>query len=51
MDDPGDIPQESQQDVEPELPPKADLQEYAERRKKNCNDDSNDVHWRFISLP
>src|SRR6185437_9100574 len=46
MDDAGDIAQQRQQDVEPELQPEPDLEEHAERRQEDGEEDADDVHWR-----
>src|SRR3546814_16384151 len=46
VDDAGNIAEQRQQDVQPEVPPEADLQEDPERGQKNGDDDANDVHDR-----
>lgn len=48
------VAENRQQDVDPELKSESDLQEYAERRNKNRQDDANNVHAHTnakISIP
>src|SRR5690349_14155889 len=46
MDDAGNIAEQRQEDVEPELQPEADLEEHAKRRQDDGEEDAHDVHWR-----
>lgn len=47
MDDPGDVAENRQQDIEPEVQTYAHLQEYSERRQQDGKYDSDDVHVRL----
>src|SRR3546814_20207479 len=44
MHDPGNIAEEREQDVQPEVSSEADLQEDAQRRQQDRQDDANEIH-------
>lgn len=43
MNDPRDVSKESQQQIEPKVQPKTNLQENTQRRDKDCEQNANDV--------
>jgi hypothetical protein len=44
VNDAGDVTQDRQQDIDPEVQADADLEEHAERRQQDGKEDSQDVH-------
>jgi hypothetical protein len=50
MNNPRNVTEQGQQDIDPELKAQTDLQKYAQRRQQNSNQDSNDVHDIFCNL-
>jgi hypothetical protein len=46
MNDPGDVAAEGQKDIEPEMAADPDLQEDAQGREENGENDSDEVHGR-----
>jgi hypothetical protein len=40
MDDAGDVPEQREQNVQPEMTAESDFQEYAKRRQQNSSDKS-----------
>src|SRR5512135_3520356 len=44
MDNAGDVAQQRQQDVDPELQPQTDLKEDAERRQQDGQKNTDDIH-------
>ena len=46
VDDPRDVAEQRKKDIQPEVDAKADLQEHAQRRQKDGEDDTNNIHRR-----
>ncbi|MNY80485.1 hypothetical protein D3C86_2215480 [compost metagenome] len=48
MDDAGDVAQQGEQDVQPEGAAEAHLEEHAERRQKDGDEDADQVHVKLL---
>ena len=49
MDDPRNIAEQREKNIQPKVEAKADLQEHAQRRQKDGKDYTNDIHKRVGS--